>query len=318
MLKPQKYPPLYDSATQGTYPPGSIYKVITATAGLATGVITPSTIVDDTGSLQKYPGTRVYNGWQPAPGLGDMNVVSAIAESSDIYFYEVAGGGPAGGAGIPGNGLGPYRLGRWARRYALGQNTGIELQDSTGLVPSPRELSLTEHRPWTYGDSYNMGIGQGGNLVTVIQMARVASAIANGGNLVRPTLLQGITGPNGHRILHGFNYGAVPDVVRPHFVPRWITGLIGQGMRDGLMHNSFGLGTSAGQVDPRTEAAGKTGTAQDPNGVDAWWIGFAPYNHPKIAVAVCFPHSNTEGAWGAAPVASKIILDYEHKNARTG
>lgn len=313
LLKPnQQNPPMFDNSYQGTFPPGSIYKIITATAGLASGVITPSSVVYDRGQLQRYAGSQIFHGWQPPPGLGPMDIYSAIAQSSDIFFYQVAGGGPD----IPGNGLGPRRLDRWAKRYGLGQPTGIELGDATGLVPTPRWLEATNNRPWSYGDSYNMGIGQGGNLVTVLQMARAVSVIANGGNLVRPTLVAGITGPNGRHILRGRNYGAVPDIVRPQFVPRWITRIIAQGMRQGVTRTANGAyGTSYGQVDPRARAAGKTGTAEDPHGVDAWWIGFAPYRHPKIAVAVVFPRSNSEGAWAAAPVASKIMLDFERKPA---
>lgn len=303
--------PLFDVSTGGQLAPGSIYKIITATAGLESGVITPSTIVNDNGVLQRCPPPCIaFHGWAPN-GLGAMDIVHAIARSSDIFFYEVAGGGPD----IAGQGLGPRRLGHWARKYGLGKPTGIELpNENGGLVPTPRYLMATQGRTWSYGDSYNMGIGQGLDLVTPLQMARMASVIANGGSLVRPTIIDAITGPNGRRILHGRNYGLVPDIVRPHFVARWVTSLIGQGMRLGVTWGSPGnpLGTSYGQVDPRTRAAGKTGTAESPQGAAAWWVGFAPYKHPKIAVCVSIPTANAEGAYAAAPIASKIILDYFH------
>jgi len=314
--------PFVDNSYGGEFPPGSIYKIVTATAGLATGVITPSTIVDDTGKLQRYPGALIFHGWY-GPGLGPVDVVHAIAESSDIFFYQVAGGGPD----IPGDGLGPYRLAHWARRYGLGQHSGIELPDATGMVPTAKLIQQTQHRPWSYGDSYNSGIGQGDDLVTPLQMARVVSVIANGGTLVRPTIVQGITGPDGHRFLRGQDFGAVPDIVRRHDVPAWIAHLIGYGMRLGVtLHGVYpAWGTSYGEIDPQADAAGKTGTAQTcmPNSpagqcdatTDAWWVGFAPYNHPKIALAVVFPDSDSEGAFAAAPVANKIILDYEHKPA---
>jgi penicillin-binding protein 2 len=305
-------PPLFDISTGAEMPPGSIYKVITATAGLASRVLTPSTIIDDTGILQRCPTCAIFHGWMPPPGLGPVDIVHAIARSSDIYFYEASGGGPD----IAGQGIGPYRLGRWARRYGLGQPTGIQLPgEAAGLVPTPKEIRRTQHRTWSYGDSYNMGIGQGDDLVTPLQMARVVSVIANGGNLVKPTIIQAITGPNGKKILPGQNYGLVPDIVRPHFAARWITNLIGEGMRLGV---SWDLGTSFGQVDQRTEAAGKTGTAQAPtpqapNNIAAWWMGFAPYDHPQIAVAVVIPQADAEGAYAAAPIASKIMMDYFHK-----
>lgn len=297
--------PLFDVATQSAMPPGSIYKVVTATAGLAQGVITPSTVVDDTGTLQRCSGCPVFHGWDPH-GLGTVNVVHALEMSSDIFFYQVAGGGPA----IAGNGLGPYRLGKWAHRYGLGSPTGIGLPgEASGLVPSVHELWRTQHRPWSYGDSYNMGIGQGDNLVTPIQMARVVSAIANGGNLLRPQIVSAVTTQNGRTSLPGKNFGLVPDVVRRHFVAPWILGLIREGMRLGVTSPQ---GTSHWNVDLRNQAAGKTGTSQAGTNYDGWWIGFAPYNHPKIAVAVVVPDSGAEGAFSAAPIGSKIIDDYFH------
>ncbi len=298
--------PLFDLTYQSAMPPGSIYKVITATAGLQDGVIGPNTYVDDTGTLERCAGCRVFHGWNPH-GLGPVNVVSAIEQSSDIFFYQVAGGGPA----IPGNGLGPWRLGREARRYGLGRPTGIQLpNEAAGLVPSVRELRRTKHAPWTYGDSYNMGIGQGDNLVTPLQMARVASVIANGGNLVRPQIVAGITSANRSRPLAGHNYALVPDFVRRHFVAPWIINLIRRGMALGVSSTS---GTSYWNVDHKIPMAGKTGTAQTGTSVDAWWIGFAPVNHPKIAVAVVVPNAEAEGAFAAAPVGSKIVDDYFHR-----
>ena len=202
--KPSSSDPQFNLATEATLPPGSIYKVITATAGLASGVITPGTTVDDTGTLQIGP--RTWYGWMGPPGLGSLDLEQAIARSSDLYFYQVAGGS----TDIPG-GVGPHRLDKWARRYGLGQDTGIELPEYPGLVPTPRYLQRTQGRPWSYGDSYNMGVGQGDDLVTPLQMARVVSVIANGGSLVRPTIIEAVTGPNGHRILRGQNYGLVPE-----------------------------------------------------------------------------------------------------------
>lgn len=295
--------PLFNIATQGQMPPGSIYKIITATAGLEDGVISPTTEADDTGVLQRCPSCLVFHGWNPA-GLGWVNVVGAIEQSSDIFFYQVAGGGP----NIPGNGLGPYRLGHWARLYNLGKPTGIELpNESAGLVPSPSELMRTQHRPWSYGDSYNMGIGQGDDLVTPLQMATAVSVIANGGSLVRPRVVDAVTTPNGKTALPGRDYGLVPDIIRRHFVAPWVVSLIREGMRLGVTSTS---GTSHFNVDLRNQSSGKTGTAQTGTGVDAWWIGFAPFNHPRIAVSVVIPNAGAEGAFSAAPIGSKIIDDY--------
>jgi penicillin-binding protein 2 len=303
--------PLFDLATQGEYPPGSIFKIVTATAGLEDGVITPTTEADDTGALERCPGCQVYHGWDPS-GLGWVNVVTAIEKSSDIFFYQVAGGGPD----IPGHGLGPRRLGAWARGYGLGKAPDLGLPGvSAGIVPSRSYLwkHTVPHRPWSWGDSYNMGIGQGFDLVTPLQMARVVSTIANGGNLVRLRIVKAITTPNGHKPLAGQNFAKQPVIVRRHLVAPWAVSLIRQGMRLGA---SSSEGTSYYALDPRLDAAGKTGTAQTTvnthDEVDGWWVGFAPYEHPQIAVSVVIPDSDSEGATSAAPIAGKIIADYLH------
>jgi penicillin-binding protein 2 len=298
--------PLFDTSISGQMPPGSIFKIITASGALVDHIVTPSTIVDDTGILSPCPGCGVFHGWLKG-GLGPVNIVSAIEQSSDIYFYQAAGGGPA----IPRPGLGPYRLGQWERAYGLGKPTGIGLPgEMPGLVPTPKEILRSTGRHWSIGDSYNTGIGQGDNLVTPLQMARMVSVVANGGNLVKPQLVAAQTYPTGPHPLPGHNYALVPDVTHRHLVPGWAVSLIQQGMRLGVTQNS---GTSWGELDPRVNAAGKTGTAEAPGGtVDAWWVGYAPYNNPKIAVAVVIPQADAEGAFAAAPIGGKIMDDYFH------
>jgi penicillin-binding protein 2 len=296
--------PQFDFSVGGELAPGSIYKIITATAGLEDGVVTTSTIVDDTGHLQPCPICPTFHGWAPG-GLGPVDIYKAIAESSDIYFYEVAGGGPD----IP-VGLGPWRLAKWAKLYGLGQPTGIELPgEAAGLVPDPKTFWHMHHSRWFVGDSYNIGIGQGDDLVTPLQMVRMVSVIANGGNLVRPRIVAAILHPNSQRPLPGHNFDLVPDYVRQHFVSPQVVSIIRQGMRWGVDQS---WGTSYGQIDPRLNAAGKTGTAETAvlNKPNAWWVGFAPYDHPKIAVCVVIPRANGEGAFVAAPIASKIMDDY--------
>jgi len=295
--------PLFDNSISAQMPPGSIYKIITASGALVDGVVTPSTIVDDTGTLQPCPACSVFHGWLKG-GLGPVNIVSAIEESSDIYFYQAAGGGPD----IRG-GLGPYRLAHWARAYGLGKPTGIGLPgEMPGLVPSVKEMLQHHQHLWSIGDSYNSGIGQGDNLVTPIQMARMVSVIANGGNLVKPQLVAAETYPTNPHARPGHNYDLVPDITHPHLLPGWAVSLIQQGMRLGV---TSPVGTSYTEIDPRVNAAGKTGTAEAPGGtVDAWWVGYAPYDHPKIAVAVVIPQANAEGAFAAAPIGGKIMDSY--------
>ncbi|HZU14642.1 MAG TPA: penicillin-binding protein 2 [Chloroflexota bacterium] len=312
--------PLYDHAIAGEYPPGSIYKIVTAAAALQTGVANAGRVIDDTGLIDLF-GQKFF-GWVPPPGLGPVNVVTALAKSSDIYFYTVAGGNPNINPNMPS--VGADRLAHWARLFGLGQTTGIELPgEMPGLIPSAAWYNhqpigvykAAGHPVWSLGDTYNMAIGQGLNLVTPLQMVNVAATIANGGTLYRPQIVDHIAGrvaprlgvSRRDRVIQPF----VPFSVRRNFLSPTTVSLIQQGM-----HASVDLpnwnGTSYLVSDPRIDAAGKTGTAEAPGGADAWWTGYAPYNNPQIAVIVLAPNADTEGATISAPIAHKIFEDYFH------
>lgn len=315
--------PLDDPATAGQFPPGSTYKVITATAALGTGVADANRVIDDTGEIKLYGHT--YFGWQPPPGLGPMTIVSALARSSDIYFYTVAGGNPLIG---PMPSIGGERLAQYARMFGLGTKTGIENADEQpGLVPSPSWFNQLKPTPglknpgdsWHIGDNYNMAIGQGFNLATPLQMVNVAATVANGGTLYRPRLVDRIVGRlvprQGVLPRRSTIEPFVPSVIRRDLIPPDNLALIQEGMH--LSVTPLPYGTSWNVVDPRIDAAGKTGTAEDktPGGVsspDAWWIGYAPFQNPKVAVMVLVPNANAEGAYVAAPIAHKVLEDYFH------
>lgn len=316
--------PLNDLALAGQYPPGSTFKVVTAAAALGTGVADANRYIDDTGyiklcSVYDPSVCRVFNGWQPG-GLGSLNIVGALARSSDIYFYTVAGGNPNKDPNMPK--IGGDRLAAYARRLGLGAPTGIDLPgEAPGLVPS---RTWFDHLPigplrnpgetWHIGNDYNMAIGQGQNLATPLQMVNLTSTIANGGTLYRPRLVDRIIG----RVIP--QKGLLPrtQVIRP-FVPSIVRrnvinpdnlALIQQGLH--MSVTPLPYGTSFNVVDPRIDAAGKTGTAEDIGGPDAWWIGYAPFNHPRVAVCVLVPNADSEGAYVAAPVAHKVLEDYFH------
>jgi penicillin-binding protein 2 len=315
-LTSNPYYPLINQAISGQYPPGSIYKVITATAALQTGVATADRIIDDTGEIDLGPGA-VFHGWTPPPGLGPVNIVGALQKSSDIYFYTVSGGNPTIG---PMPSIGPDRLAYWARQFGLGSLSNIELpNEQPGFVPDSAWHKRKYGAPWHVGDSYNSGIGQGDDLVTPLQMVSTAATIANGGTYYRPRIVDHIVGRviphNGvlkyRQVIEPF----VPSPVRRDFISPANVTLVQEGMHASVQ--PFPIGTSQYVVDPRIDAAGKTGTAETylPDGTpspNAWWIGYAPYNHPQVAVCVLVPNADSEGAYAAAPIAHKVLEDYFH------
>lgn len=305
--------PLDDLAIAGQFPPGSIYKMITAAAALQTGAVTAATTYDDTGAINLLG--RVFRGWKPG-GLGPENIITAIAQSSDIYFYTVAGGNPNLGS-VPHSG--PWKLAQFARLFGLGSPTGIQLPgESAGLVPDPGWFRVTyPGYTWHIGDTYNMAIGQGQNLVTPLQMANVTATVANGGTLYRPSIVERIVGrvePRQRVLAHSqVLQPFVPSIIRRNFIDPANISLIQQGMHLGVASNKPWYGTSWLVHDPRIDAAGKTGTAEDPHGSpDAWWTGYAPYNNPQIAVTVLVPNAGAEGSYFAAPIAHKVLEDYFH------
>jgi penicillin-binding protein 2 len=293
--------------------------VVTAAAGLQTGVINGNTTYDDTGSVKLcsvYDPTacQTFLGWNSA-GLGTVNVVSALEKSSDIFFYTVAGGNPNVGK-VPH--LGPDRLAQYARLFGLGARTGVDLPDeATGSIPDSKSFWQLYHQPWHIGDSYNVGIGQGDNLVTPLQMVSVASTIANGGTVYRPRLVDHIAG----RVLPRSRVAAhdqtiipfVPDPLRSGFISPGNLALIQAGMHASVNATPAWQGTSYLAQDPRIDAAGKTGTAEVyGKAPHAWWIGYAPFNHPKVAVVVMVPNADSEGAYVGAPIGHKMLEDYFH------
>jgi penicillin-binding protein 2 len=161
-----------------------------------------------------------------------------------------------------------------------------------------------------------MGIGQGQNLVTPLQMANVVATIANGGTLYRPQIVDHVAGrmtprkgisKKPHTIVP-----FVPQIIRRGFIDPGNLALVQEGMHESVTLPGWD-GTSYYVKDPRIDAAGKTGTAEAPGGANAWWVGYAPFNNPRVAVAVVVPSASSEGAYLAAPIAHKVFEDYFHK-----
>lgn len=288
--------PLYDRAIDGAYPTGSTFKIITSSAALSTGVLTPAST--------RYCGGAfvlgiVFND-DVAGGHGTLDVPQAIGRSCDVFFYQV------------GHQLGIERLDRYAALFGIGRTTGIDVPgESPGTLPSPDWKKRTQKEDWYPGDTVNMAIGQGYVEATPAQMVRVAAAIANGGTIYVPHLVAA------ERDGHG-------RVVR-RFLPR-VQARLGLSpealdvVRRGMLAAIEGDGGTARNVQMAGfHYAGKTGTAENvptpdnPAGRNhAWFICYAPFDHPRLAVAVVMEKSGGFGAMNAAPVAQAIVQAYFH------
>ncbi|MFQ5340617.1 MAG: penicillin-binding protein 2 [Anaerolineae bacterium] len=328
MLTSAPFNPLLGRAIAGLYPPGSAFKLIPAAAALEEGVVSPNTLINDPGVIlvknQYFPDdpdlAQPFFCWLQT-GHGKLNVVGAIAQSCDVFFYEVAGGFEDF------RGLGVDRLARYAESFGLGAPTGIDLPgEADGLVPTPKWKRLrfgAEGGIWTTGNTYNMGIGQGDVLVTPLQMFSMVSAVANGGTLYRPQIVERIVDAQGQAL-----DSAEPEVIRQMPVNPAYLAIVRQGMRQAV---TVGTAQPAWTHLPEeVRVAGKTGTAEfcQPNaaGTDclrdedgnlpthAWFVAFAPFEAPEIAVVVFVDGHGVgqviEGSQVAAPIAADIIRAY--------
>jgi penicillin-binding protein 2 len=295
--------PLLNYAISASRPPGSIFKLVTASAALQEGVANASTRIYSSGAItvaSQYDPSVIYTFYDWAP-LGWLDFNRAIAMSSDVYFYYLAGGYREF------KGLGVERLAAYARAFGLGEPTGIDLPGETaGLIPDRAWKQKTKGEPWLLGDTYNMGIGQGDVLVSPLQMVTMVAAVANGGELLQPQVVREVRDVEG-RVVVPFRKKVRSRVP----VSQANLALVRQGMRDAVR---WGTATKA-QV-PGVEVAGKTGTAEfgaiDPQTgqrpTHGWFLAFAPYEDPQIALVVL--QEEGQGALTAAPLAGKILRYY--------
>ena len=272
--------PFLNRAIGGLYTPGSILKPIIALAALNEKLISPTKQILSTGSItvkNPYDPSKpsIFKDWK-AHGWTDMR--EALAVSSDTYFYSIGGGfGDQKGLGIT-------ALDRYFQLFALTEKTGIELLGEVeGVIPTPEwKKEKFGGEIWRLGDTYITAIGQYGTQITPLNAVRFISAIANGGNVLRPSLLLG---------------GNPEPVERTIQFSDENWKVVREGMREGVTH-----GTSVGLNVPYVKAAAKTGTAEVGSGklfVHSWSVGFFPFENPRYAWAVVMekgPSSNTLGA----------------------
>ncbi|MGH2458186.1 MAG: penicillin-binding protein 2 [Chloroflexota bacterium] len=310
--------PLLNQAIAATYPPGATFQIVTAAAGLDSGVITSKTRIDCAGFISvpnRYDPT-VMTRLLDRKAFGQQDVESAIANSCDVFFYEVGGGDPSGRS----DGLGIDALSRYARMFGLGDPTGIDLVgESSGLVPSVRWKRQNLGQEWVSMDTYETSVGEGYLTVTPLQMANVAAAIANGGTLYRPQLvLQTVDGQG--NVLSGYQ----PDVIRKLPLKPEDLALVRQGMIDALgtgktSQTSSYDGIARLAAVPNFPVGGVVGSppfgSPDPKGnlaTHGWFVGFAPAEHPTIALAIFL--GNGSGPEDAARVAQRIFTYYHQQD----
>lgn len=283
--------PMFNRAIQGTYPPGSISKIILASAGLGVGNININTAFDTPAEIKI--GDYAFPDWKDH---GLTNIVKAIAESNNIFFYSIGGGYDKI------KGIGIDNIKKYWGLFGLGEKTGIDLPgEASGLLPDPAWKLKNRNEPWYIGDTYHVSIGQGDLLVTPIQMLRATAVIANGGKLLESRLAKKIIDPTG-KVLKEF----APKIERENFIDPNNLKIVAQGMRLAVTG-----GSAQNLNDLPVAVAGKTGTAQfyDNQKTHAWFTCYAPYDKPQIAVTVL-----VEGGGGgheiAAPVAKEILNYY--------
>ncbi|MFT7491158.1 MAG: penicillin-binding protein 2 [Pseudohongiellaceae bacterium] len=289
--------PLFDRALQGRYPPASTIKPMMGLGGLSENVISRSYKIFDPGFYQLEGEERLWRDWKRT-GHGIVDVHKAIVQSSDTFFYGLAFR------------MGIDRIHDFGAQFGLGQKTGIDLpNERRGLWPSRQWKEQTQRLPWFPGDSLNVGIGQGFALATPVQMAAMVATIANRGKHMLPQVVKAIDG----ELLS-------PTVINQVEVADRYWDHIFKAMKD-VMHASNGTARRAGSKSSYL-MAGKTGTAQvvgikqgeeydsealrERNRDHALFVGFAPFDNPKIAVAVIVENGES-GSGTAAPIARKIF-----------
>lgn len=292
--------PLYNRALQGTYPPGSTMKPFYALAGLFYGAVTPSTRISDPGFYQLPNDSRQYRDWKRG-GHGSADVYDAIAQSCDVYFYDLA------------HKLNIDKLHDFAVQFGFGAPTGIDNTfERGGVMPSREWKRRVLKQPWFPGETLSAGIGQGYVLATPLQLAVATATIANRGERFEPRLVKSVGG----REL------PVPEAKHVE-LPKEVWNTVIEGMRQ-VVHSERGTAKGIGK-DIGYTMAGKTGTAQvvgyaqgikyDASQVTkrkrdhALFIAFAPVDDPKIAIAVLVENGE-HGASTAAPIARKIADMY--------
>lgn len=287
--------PLLNRAIAGQLPSGSTVKPLIAAGALQAGVVTASTKFDTSQPITAGPQT--FHDWK-THGISDIKL--AIAQSNDIFFYTVGGGhGPIGGLGID-------RLDSYLQKFGFGSATGIDLPgEKAGNVPTPTWKEKTQHERWFLGDTYNLSIGQGGFLITPLQLSDAIGAIANGGTLYQPKMVKSVINSDGS------TKDVAPIIKTQNVVDPGNIDTVRQGMRMADQPGGTAYFILGGLPFPMGAKTGTAQTSASLSNTHAWFTAFAPYDNPEIVVTVVI-EGGGEGFDVAGPVVRQIVQQHFH------
>ncbi len=278
--------PLFNRATMTLYPPGSTFKMVLAAAALQDGIIDKNWRVTCPGGFRF--GNRFF---KCTHVHGSVNVVDAIEESCNTFFYQLI------------LKVGLDRWAEYAKKFGFGKKTFVDIdEEASGLIPSTSYYDRVYGTGrWTQGLVVNLGIGQGELGASPMQMAQYAAALANGGIIHQPRIVNSIRNKATKRV-EEVSHNSTDLGISPNFMA-----LIREGMRR-CVESPEGTGSLA-RI-PGIVVGGKTGTAENPHGDNhAWFVGFAPFDHPRIAVA-CIVENAGYGGTKAAPICGQVMQRY--------
>jgi penicillin-binding protein 2 len=294
--------PLFDRAISGLYPTGSTIKPLEATGVLSENIISPDKKLNCAGEISvtnKYDPSIVYI-YHDNAIHGPTDMRKAIAESCNVYFFTVGGGYGSQ------KGLGPTNIKKYLELFGWAQDTGIDLPgESEGFIPSPEWKEETKNQPWLDGDTYNLAIGQGGILITPIQVVTAFSAIANNGTLFKPHIVKEIIDSRKNVV-----EDIKPEITRENFIDTDYLRVAREGMREAVTGIGAPRASSVILNSLPVDVAAKTGTAETPykDTYDNWVTVFGPYDDPNIVITVMI--ENVKGVQAAALPTAKNILEW--------
>jgi len=312
-LQNDPYKPFFNRAISGQYPVGSTIKPFLASGALQEKIISPEKFIYDSGyiSIQnQYDPSIVYTFAGVKPH-GSVDMRKAIAVSSNIYFFTVGGGYKDQ------KGLGPSRIRKYLDLFGWEQKTGIDLPgEFKGFVPSPGWKKQAKNESWWDGDTYNLSIGQSDLQVTLLQVVVAYSAIANGGTLYKPQIVQKIQTSSGDPFAQAGQTNIIkefkPEIIGQNFIDPDNLRVVREGMRDGVRKE---YGSSFILNDLPVAVAGKTGTAEtNKEGYyNTWSSSFAPYDNPEVVFVATIEDIKGFQRSATLPVAHEVLQYYFSK-----